>query len=437
MSHAPPPSAPPGAPPRARVRFNDACDALERVLSGDVRREIVAIAYRDGEMSAALARLRTAMRTRAYRARGGVCDLGTVVGEMDSATRREGFHVFLEWHEVAYRFIEDEIPLVLLDYVAGLDLQDREEQALAVLLDFHFLYVLALLALRAWDEGEPGANVTRVTALIEALQGPSGSGRRFVDDAETLLWIAISTYEPDDLAYHRLLNRVLSLPAPRRARVARVGGPLLGCHLRWGFPHLYECDLGRMRADNFIDYPWLFFSVAELADAYAQLANGPEGERVEVAGALLNALTPDPEAFVGEAPASLAGQRVEHDRVRALLTRNREALLRDFARHAPVRDAYSPLGFHFNFPHNAVFAMALLAALGEDLPNLSLNAFLDGAPPSGAHEIQKLADGLTAFAAANPEPRGSRSVLGLYHDAEAARLAYQEVVGAIERIVRG
>jgi hypothetical protein len=406
---------------------------VEGALSGDVRRGIVATALRDRDRQAAVARLRTAIRTRSYRTATGVLDLDRVVSDLDSATRRDGFHAFLEWHEVAYRFIEEEIPVVLLDYIASLDIGGREAHALAILLDFHFLYVLALCSLRVWDEGEPGANVTRVTRLVAELQGASGSGRRFVDDAETLLWIAISTYEPDDLAYHRLLERVRTLPGTRRARIARVGGPLLGCHLRWGFPHLYECDLGRMRADNFIDYPWLFFSVAELADEYARSERGRQAERAETAGALLNALTPDPDAFLGEPPASLVGVGADHERVRALLTRHRDALLRDFAPHTPREGAYSPLGFHFNFPHNAVFAMAVLGITDPAAPNVSLNGLLTG----GADGVDVMAERLTAFAAANPEKRGSRTVLGLYYDAEAARSAYDGVVGAFERIIGG
>jgi hypothetical protein len=431
-----------GAPASAErpLAFGRACDALANALSGAGRREIVAAAWRDRDFGAALARLRTGMRSHAFRTGRGTLDLGELVATLDTATRRDGFHVFLEWHEVAYRFIEEDIPVVLLDYVAGLDrVGGREEGVLAILLDYYFLYVLALCATRAWDEGDPPANLDRVTALVGALQGPSGSGRRFVDDAETLLWIAISTYEPDDLAYHRLLERVLTLSKPRRLRVARVGAPLLGCHLRWGFPHLYECDLGRMRADNFIDYPWLLFSVAELVDAYDRLASDPRPnpERLVLTGALLNGLTPDPEAFCGEPPASLGPYRDEHARTRALLTRHKGALLQYFARHAPDRARYSPLGFHFNFPHNAVFATAVLAVLAvrsEDAPNASLNDLLTGDAPSGT-DVGGLADRLTAFAAANPEPRGSRSVLGLYQDADAAVAAYQGTVAALERIV--
>ena len=116
--------------------------------------------------------------------------------------------------------------------------------------------------------------------------------------------------------------------------------------------------------------------------------------------------------------------------MRACFVGRREALLRDFARHAPLQGRYSPLGFHFNFPHNAVFAMAVLALVGGDAPNLSLNALLTG---EGEH-VAGLAERLTAFAAANPEPRGSRSVLGLYWEEDAAGRAFADVIGALERV---
>ena len=41
--------------------------------------------------------------------------------------------------------------------------------------------------MRAWDEGDPNANLDRVSQLIQTLNGAKGSGRRFVEDAETLL----------------------------------------------------------------------------------------------------------------------------------------------------------------------------------------------------------------------------------------------------------
>lgn len=423
MSHG---AAPPSVP---SIGFARACDCLSSALGGDVRHAIVASAYQERDLRAALARLRTAMRTHVFRHGAGALDLSALVGAMDSATRREGFHVFLEWHEVAYRFIEEDIPVVLLDYFASLGHNARKDEgALAILLDYYFLYVLALVATRAWEEGDPAANLDRVTALVADLQGPAGSGRRFVDDAESLLWIAISTYEPDDLAYHRLLQRVRSLAPPSRRRVGAVGAPLLGCHLRWGFPHLYESDLGRMRADNFIDYPWLLFALAELTAEYDALRSTPAfGDRSRrLAGALLSGLSPDPEAFLGEAPPSLAAYPQEHALVRARLERHRLALLRDFERHAPVGGGYSPLGLHFNFPHNATFAMAVLALVDEATPNLSLNTLLDGGETAGpASGVLGLAGRLTAFAAANPEPRGSRSVLGLYYDPDAALAAYQ------------
>src|SRR5690606_36220477 len=111
--------------------------------------------------------------------------------------------------------IEEDIPVLLLDAVALAESPPPDPvHALRVLLDYHLLYTIALFAVRAWDEGDPAANLERVGGLLADLGGPSGSGVRLVDRAETLLFVAVSTYEPDDMAYHRLLERVRALPEP-------------------------------------------------------------------------------------------------------------------------------------------------------------------------------------------------------------------------------
>ena len=413
--------------------FASAAHALAGVLRGPVRAAILDEALRDGDLRAALARLRGGMRAHAFRTAAGPVELDVLVPRLDALTRAEGIHVFLEWHEVAYRFIEEDIPVLLLDYVTAMGGARTPRQTLAILLDYYFLYVLALCATRVWDGGDPGENLELVTGLLRDLQGADGSGLHLVEDAETLLFVATSTFEPDDLAYHRLLAKVASLPEERRLRVALAAGPVLGCHLRWGFPALYECDLPRMRADNFIDYPWLFFAVATLMQGWVRkLGDGEDGiGRARAAAALLNALSPDPDAFLGEPPASLAAHHAEHDRLRALFARHRVALAGDFAALRPVAGRYSPLGFHFNFPHNAVFAMVLIALLAEPAPNVPLDALLRDGPDDGVGELARR---LTEYAVANPEPRGSRSVPGLHYDLAAARRSYADALAALDRL---
>ncbi len=405
----------------AGLGYEGVCDVLANTLRSRLRHDIFDQLIRDDDRVASLARLRTAMRSHVFKTSSVTLELDAIVARLDARTRRDGFHVLLEWHHTAYRFIEEEIPVLMLDYFQDLGIVERPaREVLPVLLDYYFLHLLGLCAMRAWDEGDPGQNLDRVSGLLADLQGPNGSGFQFMADVETLLFLAISGYEPDDLAYHRLLEKVESLDEFHRLKLALVAGPILGCHLRWGFSALYECDLDQMRVDNFVDYPWLFFAVATLVREYARLhrsgATGPGRDRV--VEALLGGLTPDPAAFVGEAPASLAAYRTEHSQIRELLSRHREALLRDFEVHRPSATGYSPLGLLFNFPHNAVFAMVLMALRGDEGPHVPLNALLRGELQDDARLV---AQRLTAYAAADPEQRGARWVLGVEYDPEAAR----------------
>lgn len=113
---------------------------------------------------------------------------------------------------------------------------------------------------------------------------------------------------------------------------------------------------------------------------------------------------------MGEPPASLASHQAEHDQLRALLARYRAALAADFAALRPVPGRYSPLGFHFNFPHNAVLAMVLIALFGDPAPNVALDALLHGGGPAEREEdgAAALARRLTEYAAAARSARPPR-----------------------------
>lgn len=418
------------------MSWADAHDALRDALRGSGRREILDRALAGADPAEAVRRLGAGMRAHRFGVAAGELALDRIVAELDAPTRAEGFHVLLEWDHASHRFIPEDIAVLMLDYCARSAPPGRPVRTtLALLLDYYFLYLLALLALRIWDEGDPNANLDRVGALLGDLGGSMGSGRRLVEDAATLLFLAISGYEPDDFAYPRLLEKVARLDEAHRVGLALVGAPLFGCHLRWGFPALYRRDFGRMREDNFVDYPWLFTTVATLMERYDRLvAEGDGGpERDRVVEALLNGLSADPEAFTGEPPACLAAQRRHHDAFRVLLRRHRGALLHDIGSHRPRTRGYSPLAFHVNFPHNALIAMVVLATTDEATPNVPLDAlFAAGSAAEAMRDpVEALARSLTAYAAAHPEHRGERRVMMVAYDPEVGLRSFERVVAAL------
>ena len=427
--------------PKTKVTYQAACDVLEGALQGGTRAAILDAAVASGSFADALRRLRSSFRSHTFETGSGRLSLEGIVRKLDERTQAEGFHVLHEWD--GKRFVAETIPVMMVDYYVRANKAVRpDRRCLAILLDYYFLYVIALVLMRIWDEGDPNGNLDRVTRMLDRLQGPEGSGLQLVEDAPTLFWIAISHYEPDDFAYHRLLDRVRTLNDAQQVRIALLGAAVLGDHLRWGFPVYYERDLGLMRADNVSDYPWLFYSVLTLMRTYARMieAGAEAGARDSIVEALLNGLTPDTRAFTEAPPSTLASFREEHTELRDLLARHRAELLEDFDRHRPAQGRFSPLAFNFNFPHNVLIPMVTLALVQGTDPrlNMPLNALLTRAETtpsetSSQRAPETLARILMAYAGYSPEVRGGRRTLMIIYDPNSALSSFNRTVTVLKQ----
>jgi len=402
-----------------QITCSVACDLLERALHGPTRKEILDEALRSGDHGDALRRLRAGMHTHVFKTRSGRLDLGRLVERLDARTREEGFHVLQSWDFTALRFTEENIPVLMLDYFVRTEAVGRSERSsLETLLDYYFLHVLALVVMRAWDEGDGDGILARVTELVGALQGPDGSGSQFVENAETLLMLAISHFHPEEKAYDRLIDKVRMLDEVHRTNFALVSAPVLGSHLRWGFWLMYDRDVLRMRNDNVGDYPWLLFALATLMRCYVRLRDesirGPLRESV-VEG-LLSGLTADPWAFVGKPPPALSEHRSEYSELVELLGRCSEDLLDEFEDHRPSKERYSPVSLQFNFPNNTLVAMVSIALhRGTPVP-LPLNALLARSDGSPGESPEALARALMDFSGSSPERLGTQGAMLVAYD---------------------
>ncbi len=406
---------------KLEVTFQTGCELLETVLDGGLRARIVA--------SQRLKTLRDGFRSHTL---PGV-SLQRVVHRLDARTRDDGFHVLNDWDGKAERLNEDTIPVEVASYaLAHCAAGPSQRTVLAILLDYYFLYVLALLALRAWDEGDANENLARVSRLLGALQGPSGSGQRFVEDAETLILVAVSHFEPDIGAYDRLLAKVKSLNQAHRTNLALAHSAILASHLRFGFEATYGRDVLEMRKDNAPDYPWLLAALGTLIEVYARrVEEGTQGaDRDRIVEGLLNGLTPDPRAFVGERPAFLAAFEDEGARFRALFQRYRTGLLEEFERHRPSDEVYSPVAFFFNFPHNLLKGIVIDALLRGEPWKLSLNDLLTGIPRGGERSESRtaLAKTMMGYARESPDRIRGRLTPVIVYDARAGRRAFTETM---------
>jgi hypothetical protein len=412
-----------------RGGFEDACALVSAAVTGAARQEIVAELAHSKDFRTALLRLRDSMRSHSWKAGTQAIALGKTVKAFDGRTRDEGFHVLHDWDGKADTVNDDIIPVDVLHYLIdqrGSEPADRT--ALAILVDYYFVHLLALFSLRIWDDGDADLNLDQVGHLLAGLQGPNGSGQPFVNTAETLLLIATSHFELHERGYGTLLARARTLNAAHRTNIALGHAASMGSHLRFGFEATYARDTIVMRNDNAADYPWLCFALVTLMREYARLeagrVSGPE--RDALVEAMLNGLTPDARAFVGEPPASLSSCDADRSEFHELFDRHREPLLAEFERCRPSDQLYSPLSFFFNFSHNILKGTVVDALLRSAPWDVSFDDLLTGCPRDGAvaQSKERLATTLMGYARSNPDTIGGRMMPVIVYDPQAGRQAF-------------
>jgi hypothetical protein len=410
------------------LTFDDACATIEPLLSGSARQTIVNQAAEARTFGQALLRLRESMRANVWRADGALISLDKIVREFDRRTRNEGFHVLHDWDGKADKVNEDTIPVDVLDYLnhqRGSEIPDPT--ALGILLDYHFLHILALLSVRLWDDGDADRHLERLNALLSQLQGSNGGGQQFTEDAETLMLIATSHYERNEEAFEVLLQRVRTLSPRHQARIALSHAASLGCHLRFGFEATCARDTVATRDDNVADYPWLCFALATLMNEYARSRQSADAlPAPRVAEAMLNGLTPDARAFVGHPPASLSHCETERAAFRDGFHQWRQELLEVFEHYRPSDREYSPLNFYFNFSHNVLKGTIVDSLLWGEARAVTLNDLFTAAPSttSGSDARLTLAKTLMTYAKNNPDRIRGQLMPVIIYDAAAGRQAF-------------
>ncbi|HSF20140.1 MAG TPA: hypothetical protein VLK65_31785 [Vicinamibacteria bacterium] len=417
---------------RPEITFELACARIEEILRGATRREIAAATLKSGRAQA-LSRLRRDIENNRFEAVSGQISLERIVHKLDERTRQDGFHVLHDWDGKADRLNSNTIPVDVVTFlIDSPDPPHSDETVVSIALDYYLLYVLGLLSLRVWDEGNPNDNLDRVTRLLRELQGPDGSGQRFVDNAETLILIATSHFEPDHRAYDRLLERLKAVDHSRRVRLALAHSAILASHLRFGFEATYGRDVLAMRNDNVPDYPWLCFALVTLMNAFSRARDegGVGLYRDRLVEGILNGLSPDARAFLGTAPESLSAHARELSELRHLFLEHGPVLLEEFERHRPSNRAYSPFSFYFNFAHNVLKAIVVDALLRAKASNLTLNDLLTGVSEDDALDARKqtLARTLMAYGRSSPDTIRGRLVPAIVYDPRSGRLAFGHTI---------
>ena len=411
----------------AAVSFADACTRLESAIAA--RAELLAAASAEPDLASALRRLRPAMRSHVWKAGAQKIELDEIVGKFDRRTRQDGFHVLNDWDGKADHVNDDIIPVDVLDYLIARRGQDpADAAALAILLDYYFFHLLTLYSLRIFDEGDPDANLDRLETILGELQGSGGSGQRFVDDAATLILIATSHFEIHERGYATLLSRVRTMNAAHRVRIAVAHTVSMGSHLRFGFEATYGRDTVVMRDDNVADYPWLCFALLTVMQEYVRLtaATADDEDTAPIVEALLNGLSADARAFIGQPPSSLSESEADRGVFRTLFLEHRDALVGAFQRYRPSADSYSPLAFFFNFSHNVLKGTIVDALLRGRVWPLTFDDLLTCLSRDASEPALKieLAVTLMGYARANPDTIRGRPMPVIVYDPATGRDAF-------------
>ena len=413
--------------------FERACALIESALSGSAREELVTDVSRAATLGAALERLRDSLRANTFKTGGHQLHLDKVIRDYDGRTRAEGFHILNDWDGVSQQVNPDIIPVDVLNFMIGQRGGDPSDAVVpAILLDYYYMHVLALLTMRVWDEGNPNANLDRVNALLRLLQGPGGSGQLFADDAATLMLIGTSHYELKEWGYATLLDRVRTLSDTHQAAIAISHASSMGCHLRFGFEAQCGRDTVALRDDNIADYPWLCFALARVIREYARVEfDGVTGrDRGVIVDALLNGLTPDARAFVGAPPASLSHSGADRAQFLELWQRHKTVLLKEFEQRRPSETGYSPLALFFNFAHNVVKGAVVDSLIWGQTWDLTFNDLLSSVPREGveASDLVSLATTVMGYARSNPDRIRGKMMPVIVYDPAGGKQAFTNAI---------
>lgn len=389
------------------------------------RHDIIDAAARAPRLADALAALGQAIDANTFDTHGGPVRLARLTQHFDGLSRAEGFHVLNDWDGVAVRISDSTIPMDVIRYVAALRANDAtDRRVLAIALDYYFMHVLSLMSLRVWDNGDANANLDQLDQLLRHLQGPNGSGQRFVADADTLLLVATSHHEPERHGSLLLLDRVRTLDRAHQRRIALGHAASMGCHLRFGFETTYGRNAERMRDDNVDHYPWMRYALTTLLEDFGDETD--TARRRALIEAIAGGLTAD-------VPALLADPEIA-----ALFEPHRSELVAEFEPLRPGPDAYSPLAFFFNFAYNVIKGAVVDAMLWGEPHGVSLNDLLTAAPhpvPDAAppERREALAVTLMDYARKNPEKIRGRLMPVIVYDPLTGRRAFDEAMARLLR----
>jgi hypothetical protein len=280
------------------------------------------------------------------------------------------------------------------------------------LFNLYIIRCLEFLSLRLWDEapgpGNAGDRLAQLQGVLDELwRTTPGDQPVFVRDARWLIQLAQSPATDNLGAYFDVAQKIAgSFSVDDRRRIHSAGVRMAAGHLRSQTRHYAttrelafddERLLLQTRTTNALDFALLIQELAPLLEAYEEAVQaGDSLTRLELADAICQGVSPDPELFLnrvdllgaysmheelfiaedgdGHAAYTPMGQRHVglFDEYRTRITRAMPSLRDDCPNFRPRPGAYSPYGALYGFSSHLLEHMALKAVEPEAATRFSL-----------------------------------------------------------------
>ena len=285
------------------------------------------------------------------------------------------------------------------------------------LFDLYLIRCLQLLSMRVWDAGpaRAGKRLAQIQALLDTVWNSSPADLpALVRDARWLIPLAQSPTTDDLAGYFVVAEQVAeTLVQEDRIEIVKAHMMMIAGHLRSQMRHYCIKDglslddhsvVLRTRMSNALDFALLVQGLVPLLEAYEQaIHRGDDRHRFELADAICQSISPDPELFLNRVellgPYSMIEElfiatdrdgRVTYSPMglrhlqlireyESLIGRMASSLNDDFPNFRPVDDHYSPYGAIFGTPTNLIEDMALKTLEREAESRFGLeDVFTDG-----------------------------------------------------------
>jgi len=292
------------------------------------------------------------------------------------------------------------------------------------LFNLYVIRCLQFLSMRLWDdgrdEGQSSADgqLAEIQGVLDELWRSSPANQPvIVRDARWLIPLAQSLITDELAPYFEVAQQVReTLQEADVLEIQKAHVRMLGGHLTSQIRHYCTRDgvsinelsvVVRTRTSNALDLALLVQGLVGLLKAYERaLQSGDQRMRLDMAGAIYQGISPDPELFLNRVDLLSAYSMIEHVFIQevkqeageghvvysplgqlhvqllkeygALIDRLIQSLRDDFPRFRPVDGGCSPYGVIFGLPSHLIEHMALKALQHDAETRFSLeDVFLD------------------------------------------------------------